>query len=97
LDAKSAAKSKEEAKAAREKRELEAAMNDMTARWQARAASNAWEPLPPPPVDTTAGVAGQLGSVPPQYLRTEKRGNAPQSADKKPAPSPGTESGTPGT
>ncbi len=89
------AKQKAEAKAEREKQELEASMDAVTARWQSRATSNDWQPLSPPRVDTTAGVAGEPGSVPPRLMRSEKQGTAPTSADIKPAPTLGTESGTP--
>lgn len=94
-DPKSEAKRKEEAKAVREKQELEASMDAVAVRWHARAASNGWSPLLAPPVDTSAGVAGQPGSVPARFMRTEKEGTAPASADIKPAPSPDSESGTP--
>lgn len=94
-DEKSEAKRKAEAKAEREKQELEASMDAVTERWRIRAANNDWEPPSPPLVDTTAGVAGQPGSVPPQFMRSEKHGSAPASSDIKPAPTPGPKSGTP--
>lgn len=83
--------------AAKVKQELAASMDQVAARWRARAAKDGWPTHPPITVDAQAGLSpaasqstasgqpgGRLGSAAASLpVRSEKSGTAPPSADVK--------------
>ena len=77
--------------ATRQKQELAASMDQVAARWRARATAAGWDVHPATPVMPVPGIAasamqagGQLGATAATTpLRSEKLGTAPPSADVK--------------
>jgi hypothetical protein len=92
--AQAAKKAQADAQAERDKQELLAVMDALSARWRAKAIANGWKIHPPVPVLAQAGAvtapAKQAGSAAAVAapVTSEKYGTAPPSADVKKAPSP---------
>ena len=86
-----AKKAAADAQAAKDKQELAASMDAITARWRARAASQGWKAHVPVAI---AAAAPAASAVP---IKSEKLGTAPPSADVKAGPTKAEPAGTPPT
>jgi len=87
-----AKKAAADAQAAKDKQELAASMDAITARWRARAASQGWKAHAPVAIAAAAAPAGP--AVP---IKSEKLGTAPPSTDVKAGPTKAEPAGTPPT
>ena len=92
-----AKKAAADAQAAKDKQELAASMDAVTARWRARAASQGWKAHAPIAIAaaTPAAAAAPAGAAVP--IKSEKLGTAPPSTDVKAGPTKAEPAGTPPT
>lgn len=88
-----AKKAAADAQAAKDKQELTASMDAVTARWRSRAAQQGWHTNPavaiaaaPAGATPPAAGASPQPSAPPMPIKSEKAGTAPPSTDVKKKP-----------
>lgn len=86
-----AKKAAADAQAAKDKQELTASMDAITARWRSRAAQQGWHANPaiaaaPAGATPPAAGASPQPSAPPMPIKSEKAGTAPPSTDVKKKP-----------
>ena len=86
-----AKKAAADAQAAKDKQELAASMDAVTARWRARAASQGWKAHAP------IAIAAAAPAAPAVPIKSEKLGTAPPSTDVKAGPTKAEPAGTPPT
>jgi hypothetical protein len=105
-----AKKAAADAQAAKDKQELAATMDAITARWRARAAAQGWKTHAPIAIAAAAGPAAAPAAVPAGQpdgkltaagaaapIKSEKLGTAPPSTDVKAGPTKAEPAGTPPT
>jgi hypothetical protein len=94
-----AKKAAADAQAAKDKQELAASMDAITARWRARAAAQGWKVHAPIAIAAAGPAAGP--AAPPASaaapIKSEKLGTAPPSTDVKAGPTKAEPAGTPPT
>jgi len=100
-----AKKAAADAQAAKDKQELAASMDAITARWRARAAAQGWKAHAPIAIAAAAPAAAPAGQPDGKLtpagaaapIKSEKLGTAPPSTDVKAGPTKAEPAGTPPT